>query len=65
MLLIQNLAFALGTDINRKYGLQANFLIDPGFHTEVESNLDVPQDNPGEDGIGTDLPLGDELAVDL
>jgi hypothetical protein len=63
---IHNLALTLGIKINKKHGLQARFLIDPGYHTEVESNLEEPpQDYPGEDGIGTDLPLGDELAVDI
>jgi hypothetical protein len=62
---IQNLALTLGIKINKKHGLEARFSIDPGYHTEVESNLEEPpQDYPGEDGIGTDLPLGDELAVD-
>jgi hypothetical protein len=62
---IQILLLPSGLRLTRNTDWRPGSLIDPGYHTEVESNLEEPpQDYPGEDGIGTDLPLGDELAVD-
>jgi hypothetical protein len=47
------------------YGLQARFQIDPGDQPRVESNIEKsPQEYSNPDGE-YDLPLAEELLIDI